>query len=206
MPPMPGRHRPGRCRGPGPGDAGPFILPHLLQPEPVGRGGGTAPPAGGPGVQPGGIHRRPGTADPFAPLLPGRHGPALHRCPGRGHDAHLRQSAGQRVDGRIAGIPTPAWIGPWPGQRFDSTCMDAMPARAPGSSNRSGSTPPSAWTGRASSKMPILQPCFPLLRSRAPLLGGACFAERFIAGREFNLSVLGGPPGPRGAPAGGDRF
>jgi D-alanine-D-alanine ligase len=36
-----------------------------------------------------------------------------------------------------------------------------------------------------------------LLEERAPRLGGACFAETFIDGREFNLSLLEGPDGPR---------
>ena len=33
-----------------------------------------------------------------------------------------------------------------------------------------------------------------LLRLRAGSLGGSCFAERFVDGREFNLSLLGGGP------------
>jgi D-alanine-D-alanine ligase len=35
-----------------------------------------------------------------------------------------------------------------------------------------------------------------LIQARAPHLGGACFAEAFIKGREFNLSILDGPEGP----------
>ncbi|MGB5984086.1 MAG: D-alanine--D-alanine ligase [Desulfobacterales bacterium] len=35
-----------------------------------------------------------------------------------------------------------------------------------------------------------------LLAERAAHLGGGCFAEAFIEGREFNLSVLDGPRGP----------
>lgn len=35
------------------------------------------------------------------------------------------------------------------------------------------------------------------LEERAHRLGGACFAEAFIDGREFNLSLLEGPDGPR---------
>ena len=34
------------------------------------------------------------------------------------------------------------------------------------------------------------------MKERAPLLGGTCFAEVFIDGREFNLSLLAGPQGP----------
>ena len=36
-----------------------------------------------------------------------------------------------------------------------------------------------------------------MLRERADLLGGACFAERFVEDREFNVSILTGPDGPQ---------
>ncbi len=36
-----------------------------------------------------------------------------------------------------------------------------------------------------------------LMVERAPGLGGACFAEAFIDGREFNLSMLDSPEGPQ---------
>jgi D-alanine-D-alanine ligase len=39
-----------------------------------------------------------------------------------------------------------------------------------------------------------------LLAERAPRLGGACFAEAFIDGREFNLSLLEDADGPRVLP------
>jgi len=39
-----------------------------------------------------------------------------------------------------------------------------------------------------------------MLQSRAALLGGDCFAERFVEGREFNLSLLAGPGGPHVLP------
>lgn len=38
------------------------------------------------------------------------------------------------------------------------------------------------------------------LERRAPRLGGECFAERFLPGREFNLSLLEGPTGPAPLP------
>ena len=38
------------------------------------------------------------------------------------------------------------------------------------------------------------------LVDRAPALGGACFAEEYIEGREFNLSVLAGENGPQVLP------
>ncbi len=42
---------------------------------------------------------------------------------------------------------------------------------------------------------------WPLLKEHAQFLNGDCFAEKFIDGREFNLSVLGGPNGPEVLPA-----
>ncbi|MBN1422525.1 MAG: D-alanine--D-alanine ligase [Planctomycetes bacterium] len=44
-----------------------------------------------------------------------------------------------------------------------------------------------------------------LLRRRADF-GGACFAERYIEGREFNLAVLAGPDGPESLPPAEMRF
>ncbi len=45
-----------------------------------------------------------------------------------------------------------------------------------------------------------------LVEERSSLLGLECFAERYIAGREFNLSVLAGPAGPEVLPAAEIRF
>ncbi|MCB2148863.1 MAG: D-alanine--D-alanine ligase [Deltaproteobacteria bacterium] len=97
-----------------------------------------------------------------------------------------------------AGIPTPSWIGPWPGR---DGCVHG--------SDAGGDTwiIKSVWEHASigldeQSIVRQSDPAtvFSLLRSRAPLLGGACFAEQFIAGREFNLSVLGGPRGPEVLP------
>jgi D-alanine-D-alanine ligase len=44
------------------------------------------------------------------------------------------------------------------------------------------------------------------MQLRAPLLGGVCFAEAFVEGREFNLSVLAGPQGPQVLPPAEIRF
>ena len=41
---------------------------------------------------------------------------------------------------------------------------------------------------------------------RAPRLGGSCFAEAYIDGREFNLALLAGADRAPGAAAGGDPF
>jgi D-alanine-D-alanine ligase len=38
------------------------------------------------------------------------------------------------------------------------------------------------------------------MQARAPFLGGVCFAEVFVEGREFNLSLLASPQGPQVLP------
>ncbi len=98
-----------------------------------------------------------------------------------------------------AGIPTPAWIGPWPG---------GTPVVHGGAWDETdGWIIKSVWEhasigldGASIVRNAGADAVFPLLGPRAPLLGGACFAERFIAGREFNLSVLAGPRGPEVLP------
>lgn len=45
-----------------------------------------------------------------------------------------------------------------------------------------------------------------IMKSKREYLGGACFAEAFIAGREFNLSLLAGPEGPEVLPPAEIRF
>jgi len=105
---------------------------------------------------------------------------------------------------RSAGLRTPAWIGPYP---EDLTCA---PSSGPMSSE-DGSVRQwivkSLWEhasvglesdsilGNASEKEILLE-----LSKRAVRLGGACFAEAYVHGREFNLSVLAGPNGPEVLP------
>jgi D-alanine-D-alanine ligase len=45
-----------------------------------------------------------------------------------------------------------------------------------------------------------------LMASKQESLGGACFAELFVTGREFNLSLLAGPDGPEVLPPAEIRF
>lgn len=93
-----------------------------------------------------------------------------------------------------AGISTPQWVGPWP--RGIRT--------APCSGNRSGDwLVKSVWEHASVGldESGLLRGLTPdrvaaELPPRAPQLGGACFAERFVDGREFNLSLLAGPRGP----------
>jgi D-alanine-D-alanine ligase len=97
-----------------------------------------------------------------------------------------------------AGISTPAWIGPWPGG--EGSVQGSTTDRGPWIIK-------SVWEHASigldgESIVPDADPeaLFSLLQSRAPRLGGACFAERFIAGREFNLALLAGVKGPEVLP------
>ena len=102
-----------------------------------------------------------------------------------------------------AGLPTPAWIGPFPAE---------MPALGD-----PGGPPTDAAAHRWIVKSLWEHASFGLdddvlvagagaeairaiLEDRAPRLGGACFAEVFVDGREFNLSLLPGPDGPQVLP------
>lgn len=100
---------------------------------------------------------------------------------------------------RSIGIKTPAWIGPYP---KDSTCTAYPgPASTDGDSAQQWIIK-SLWehasvglesdgiVGKASEKEIYRE-----LAKRAARLGGACFAEAYIHGREFNLSVLAGSDG-----------
>ncbi|MBI9086469.1 MAG: D-alanine--D-alanine ligase [Desulfobacterales bacterium] len=96
-----------------------------------------------------------------------------------------------------AGIATPAWIGPWPG--------NGETAPGNGDLKRSwivksvwehasiGLDEQSIITGAGADVLAILP-------QRATRLGGACFAEHFIDGREFNLSILAGRKEPEVLP------
>ncbi len=103
-----------------------------------------------------------------------------------------------------ADIPTPAWIGPWPGS--DSSVHGTT-------GDGEAWIIKSVWEHASIGldRHSIVTDTGPrallaLLQSRAPHLGGACFAERFIEGREFNLSMLAGPRGPEILPAAEIRF
>lgn len=96
------------------------------------------------------------------------------------------------------GLPTPPWIGPFP--------SDLPPASAHPPAN---SDPSARWLVKSvwehasigiDEKAVVLcnhADCVSdVLRKQAAQFGGACFAETFIDGREFNLSLLAGPNSP----------
>jgi len=99
-------------------------------------------------------------------------------------------------------LPTPPWIGPVPAD---------IPTLAAG--DPAAADPSSRWIvkslwehasiGIDETSTVLCEPgddVLARLRDRAPDFGGACFAERFIEGREFNLSVLAGAGGPEVLP------
>ncbi len=97
-----------------------------------------------------------------------------------------------------AGIPTPAWIGPWPGGHGGVHGSQA---------NRGAWIVKSVWEHAsigldADSIIPEADASVIVerLRQQADRLGGVCFAERYIDGREFNLSLLSGKSGPEVLP------
>ncbi len=99
----------------------------------------------------------------------------------------------------LLGLPTPAWIDPAPAgpPRIAPCAPPEDPAPGPWLIK-------SLWEhasiGLDERRLPLCERAGQAreeLARRAPALGGACFAERFIPGREFNLSLLGGGGGPQ---------
>ena len=102
-----------------------------------------------------------------------------------------------------AHLPTPPWIGPWPGDLPNLPPVGPDPAGMPDGKWIVKSVWEHASIG-LDETTPLLcdhaERAATLLRERAPRLGGACFAERFIDGREFNLALLAAPGGPQVLP------
>jgi D-alanine-D-alanine ligase len=98
----------------------------------------------------------------------------------------------------IAGLPTPAWIGPYP---YDVPAMIHNKSdlafkkmqwifKALRDHGSLGLDDSNIVSGKTESQLNNL------LRKRAVHLSGSCFAEEYIHGREFNISILGGPDEP----------
>ncbi len=131
-------------------------------------------------------------------------------CTGAGAEAILLSSNKITAKTRLrsAGLLTPDWIGPHP--------LHPSPLQAYGTANvrRQWSWIIKSVWEHASIGLDedgLLHDAKPeavleALSHRAPALGGACFAEAFIEGREFNLSILAGPGGPVVLPPAEIRF
>jgi len=103
---------------------------------------------------------------------------------------------------RRAGIKTPAWVGPFPPDGSECDAWDGPP-EAEGDEWIIKSVWEHASVGldQRSVVRGNREEVAGMLPERAPLLGGVCFAERFVEGREFNLSLLSSAEGPRVLPA-----
>ena len=128
----------------------------------------------------------------------------LHRLPGRGALRDLAQAAGQAAAAARRACRRPAWLGPtaWPHAVTDRPRTGVR--RALDRQVASGSTRPSAWTTPRGRRRPRRRPRTRRWRAAPAAPARAWFAERFVEGREFNLSLLDGPDGPDGAAAGRD--
>jgi D-alanine-D-alanine ligase len=97
------------------------------------------------------------------------------------------------------GIPTPAWMGPYDGRRRHLP-LPAAPwpecwiIKSVWEHASIGLDDKAFVDGASTGELPTL------LAQRAAHLGGACFAEAFVEGREFNLSILESPEGVRVLP------
>lgn len=102
-----------------------------------------------------------------------------------------------------AHLPTPPWIGPWPDDVPNLPPVGPDPAGMPDGKWIVKSVWEHASIGLDETTHLLCDHAdraATLLRERAPRLGGACFAERFIDGREFNLGLLAAPGRPQVLP------
>ena len=97
-----------------------------------------------------------------------------------------------------AGIPTPPWAGPVSAGNGQAGVRDpdtrTWIVKSVWEHASIGLGPESLIHGADGRAV------FTSLAGRAPALGGDCFAEAFIDGREFNLSLLAGADGPEVLP------
>lgn len=104
-----------------------------------------------------------------------------------------------------AGLPTPAWIGPYPEELPRMACPAAAGPHptAGGGATNGGWIVKSLWehasVGLDEASLQLCDTAAAARRvmyAKAADLGGSCFAESFVDGREFNLSLLAtdGPP------------
>ena len=103
-----------------------------------------------------------------------------------------------------AGIATPEWIGPFPADLSTTGCLMENSKDRPGDADRwiMKSVWEHASVGLDDDSVVTASggDVRRMLPARAPGLGGACFAERYVDGREFNLSLLSGTDGPQVLP------
>jgi D-alanine-D-alanine ligase len=101
-------------------------------------------------------------------------------------------------------LPTPPWIGPCPPD-MAALANPILPGPSLASRERKirwlvKSVWEHASVGLDEAELILsesVEQVRNLLPQQAPRLGGSCFAEAYIEGREFNLSLLAGPHGPQ---------
>jgi D-alanine-D-alanine ligase len=91
----------------------------------------------------------------------------------------------------LSGIPTPEWIVPGKRRTHDLPFPSCYILKTLWEEASVGIDRESVQEAHSIGELSDL------LEKRSRMLGKACFAERFIDGREFNLSVLGERGGPR---------
>jgi len=102
---------------------------------------------------------------------------------------------------RAAGIATPSWSGPFPQDGSGGeTCGVTEEDEGDVWIIKSVWEHASVGLDETSIVRGNREDVAAILPERAARLGGACFAERFVEGREFNLSLLTGPEGPQVLP------
>ena len=100
-----------------------------------------------------------------------------------------------------AGIATPSWVGPFPPDGSGGDVSGGV-----GEDEGDVWIIKSVWEhasvglDEGSVVRGNREDVAAMLPRRAALLGGVCFAERFVEGREFNLSLLTRPEGPQVLP------
>lgn len=109
---------------------------------------------------------------------------------------------------RAVGLPTPDWIGPYP-ETVSPLQKTAVPQQVRDHSWIIKSVWEHASIGLDEDGIlsdVSARGIWIEMAKRAANLGGACFGEIFITGREFNLSLLDGPHGPEVLPPAEIRF
>ncbi len=95
---------------------------------------------------------------------------------------------------RTGGLSTPDWVGPFPAGPGSGLHADEQPSdwiiKSVWEHASIGLDDGAVVRNRTAREIMALLP------ARSGVLGKACFGERFIHGREFNLSLLGGKTGP----------
>lgn len=104
-----------------------------------------------------------------------------------------------------AGLPTTAWIGPFPEElpRIENQTAAGLRPATGGTASNSGWIVKSLWEhasvglDEASFQLcDTIAEARQAMHARAIALGGSCFAESYVDGREFNLSLLAAADGP----------